>query len=640
MKNENGRRRGIIVGGVSAFITLIYAALAGGLIGRFFSSYGKHDRELKSGLIMSATREGSHVSSTVKRAKFGIAEQFSGSFILHIWKRIVRFLLGCSMRFYGSFTFVFGVYSALIYLLKRFAFVNDTSDIAHLIFAVMCAVISVPMLISRKPLAQTLLESRAGSFLVVRIFGIPSESLLVAPAKHGESYNISIVMGLVLGTATYFIEPWALCIFAAVPVAVAMILSNPEIGVLLSVACIPFVGLTSAPEELLTSLVLLYSVAYGLKLICGRRTVQMGIYELILLIFGLLIFVSGRISVGEMGGEDRSVPMLIMIIGSFVALNLIRTEAWIRRCGIAFIGASIVTSAVIMWQFVAANSTAAEMGRVVFIGLTQGFFVSKDALAAYFIVSCMVTVAMMPSTVTTRAKIVALVGILMNVCALAAIGSFSGCVGLLVALIVYSLIVSRKTLPVLFICGMAIVLAFLLVPSLGRTLSVLFAPVDMELAATVTVWQGTMRMLAATLLMGIGVNAFERVYPVFAIAGSENAQNCASFLLRLLCDVGIVGTVVFCTLTVLFAKNCFEHIMTENDRRARLFTVGGLCAVCGMLAQSVFFDMWSDPAVFYMFWIVTALVCANIRQRRTEMDRQRNLAGNSESAATVELVLE
>ena len=235
MKNGNGKRSGLIVGSIGAFVAWIYASLSCGLIGRFFSSYKKHDSELRGSFLMSVIGEGSHVSSVLRRARFGIAEQFSGSFMLHLWKRIMSFLLGCRMRFYGSFAFVFGVYSGLIYLLKRFAFESDTSNFAHIMFAVLLVVLSLPMLISRKPLAETLLESRAGSFIVLHILGIPREALLVPPAKHGESYNISIVIGLVLGTLTYFVHPILIGILLIAPVAVALVLSHPEIGVLLSV---------------------------------------------------------------------------------------------------------------------------------------------------------------------------------------------------------------------------------------------------------------------------------------------------------------------------------------------------------------------------------------------------------------------
>ena len=166
------------------------------------------------------------------------------------------------------------------------------------------------------------------------------------------------------------------------------------------------------------------------------------------------------------------------------------------------------------------------------------------------------------------------------------------------------------------------------------------APVKESIGEKVSIWQGGMRIVTVSLLAGVGVGAFDRIYPAFAVAGREGAENSASFLIRLLCDVGQVGTLIFCAVMILFAKRCFEHISADSNRTSQLFIIGGFCAVVGVLAQSVFFDTWSDLGIFYMFWTVIAVTLAYTRQRRAEMDRQANAVQNSESAAAIELVLE
>lgn len=641
MKKNGEKRTSIISGGIRAFMAWIYTMLAGGLIGRFFTTYKKHDRALKEGMIMSAVGGRSRISSVIRKTRFGIAEQFSGSSILRGWKRVIRFLLGCRTRFYGSFTFVFGVYTLLVYMVKRFALDADTSDVSYVYCALLLILISLPLLAGRRSLAYTLLESRAGHFIVTDLLGIPEESLQIPPSKHGESYNIAIIIGLLLGTATYFVNPWLLGILAAIPVAVALILAYPEIGVLLSVFFIPFYGITPLPEGLLVFWVFLFTMAYGIKLICGRRTVKVGFYELLLLIFGVFIFFCGRISLGGERSADVATSMLILLLGSFVAINLMRTETWIKRCGLTVVCSSLIASALVIWQLVVELSLAENgAGLLMFGGSTLPFFTSEDALAAYFVMASMVCVAMLPTVKTARAKLIILTVIAMNICAMAfGLESFSGLIGIAVALLVYSFAVSKKTLPTVLIIGGAVCMVLVFFPSYARELEALMAPVKESIGEKISIWQGGMRIVTASLLAGIGVGAFDKIYPAFAVAGSEGAENSASFLIRLLCDVGLVGTLVFCIVMVLFAKRCFEHISVENDRPSRLFLIGGFCAIIGVLAQSVFFDTWSDLGIFYMFWTVMAITLAHTRQRRAEMDRQANAAQNSESAAAIELVL-
>jgi hypothetical protein len=104
-----------------------------------------------------------------------------------------------------------------------------------------------------------------------------------------------------------------------------------------------------------------------------------------------------------------------------------------------------------------------------------------------------------------------------------------------------------------------------------------------------------------------------------------------------LCDVGIVGVIIFAILIILFAQNCFEYLSISKDRASSVLTVGGICAVVSMLSQGMFFDVWSNFGMFYLFWFVIAITFACTRNGRAELEREKGTTIYNAKAASIDL---
>ncbi len=616
---------------------MIYSMAMNGFFGRLMTSYSKVNGIFKSSASVSLVGNGSQTASFVRRIRFKIAELFDKSAMLYLWRRIAAFFVGCRIRFYGSFTVIFAIYTALIYLVKRYAFSVNYSDNSYLLCAILLFIMSLPMLASRKTVAQILTESHSGHFIVKDFLGIPEEKLDVEPAKHGDSYNIAIVAGLLTGTLTYFVNPVLVLLLMITLLVIALVLTYPEIGVVLVSLLLPFLSITGSDGTSLYFIITLYSFGYFIKLLRGKRILKVDIYDFVMLIFGAVLLFGGIVSVGGEASASTAYRMFILTVGSFVALNLLRTANWIKRCAIAIFCSAFTVSLIMLWQFFAKIAkTGMELS--VFDGSPIPFFDSREALSAYLLMAFAITLSSLPMLKSKKARFVVGIGALCMLGTIVSVACKSAIVGAVLAILVYFVITRKKTVTFL-ISSFSILLyaCFMLPVRFINGIAAAFKSMMIFFWRAVSVWQGTMGIILASFFGGIGVDAFSAVYPRFSLAGSEGASETSSLLLRILCDVGIVGIIVFAIVLLLFLQNCFEYIKSAKDK-SRLVVAGGLCGIIGVLCQSFFFDIWSNMGIFYAFWLVMTVTVAAIRVGKSEHERNKHLVVQNDSRASVDLL--
>ncbi len=624
----------------SAFVAWIYAMAAGGLFGKIFTSYSKINEFFKSSLSVALIGNGSRAAKEIRKLRFSVAELFEESAMLYLWRRIALFLVGCRVRFYGSFTFIFGIYTGLVYLLKRYAFPLNYADDNYILIAAILILLSLPMLLSKKTVAATLTESRAGNFIVSEFLGIPKKKLDIAPAKHGDSYNIAIVFGLVFGSLTYFVSPIVVIMVLFAFVAVALVLSYPEIGVLMTSLLLPFFSFSSDREGFLLGLVSLYSFGYFIKLLRGKRIIKINAYDFLMLAFGAVILFGGPFGIAGDAGMASARMMATLLVGAFVALNLIRTADWLRRCGFAVLASSFAVSLLIIFSYVIDKASAIR-----FIAELSGslpselvFFGGIDDAASYLVMAFGVALAILNLTSNGKVRFLVWIGAISMPAAVLALGSKVGFFGMAVTFVSYCVITRRKTTGVMLAGSAGLAYAAFMIPSdMLRGVYDLLDSFVISLWRTVSVWQGAIGAALTALFVGAGVDSFNVVYPRLAFAGSETVAEASSLVINILCELGVVGVILFSLVIFLFVQNCFEYIKRPVDRASSLMTSGGLCAVIGVLASGMFYDVFSDNGIFFMFWILCSFTVACIRIGRAEAQRTADIMSANENAATLDI---
>ena len=633
MKNSGEKRGSVIARGFRRFNAWLYAMTVSGFFGKIFTSYTPVNNLMKQSYAVSLVGGSSKLASLLRRLRFRIAGLFDQSAFLYLWRRITSFLIGCRLRFYGSFFMAFGVYTGLMHLIKRLAFPAAKADNSYLLCATVLVLCSLPMILSRKTLAYVLAESRMGNFIVTKLLGISEQKLKVAPTKHSENYNFAIVAGLFFGALTYFVDPLSLLFLFAELLITALIFSYPEIAALLICVMLPF-----STEKELSSLAWIFVFSYFLKLLRGKRILKIEVFDLALLIFGAVVLFGGTISIGGEGSMSSALISITALLACFVTLNVLRTDAWVKRCGFSLFASSFLLSVFLLCYFFTKKIGLDVFSDNLFFSKEYLFLGNERSISMLLSVSLILTVSLIRSLSAKKEKTVFGIGAIMMLANIILMGDGVAIFGMLVGSVVYFMIAKKTTVTTFALLSGSAVYAFFVIPeAFSKKVLMFFDGLVSALSATVDVWQGHFRIVVAALFGGVGINAFEKLYPMFSTTGIEASGGTDSLLLRVLCDVGIVGVIIFAILIILFAQNCFEYLSISKDRASSVLTVGGICAVVSMLSQGMFFDVWSNFGMFYLFWFVIAITFACTRNGRAELEREKGTTIYNAKAASIDL---
>ena len=531
----------------------------------------------------------------------------------------------------------FGVYTGLVYFIKPFIEKSAEGDPLYLVWGAAFVFASFPMLFTTKSLAQALSTSTFGHFLVFDVFGIPDEKLALPLSKYGDSYSVAIFVGLVIGSISYFFSPIYVLVAIGVFVAIALIMTSPEIGVVASLALLPLFS-TEKGEKALVLLVLLYTFSYFVKLLRGKRIIRFGISDLLLLIFCFFLALSGWVNVWN---TDESVAFraVFIIVGCFVAGNLMNTKIWQRRCVMALVYSGFFTSVALLWQrcvpsvneIFGLNIDGAVIEKTMLFG-------NSDHLAMFLIFSLVMTMTLIyrGEGIKHRASVALMVS-----CIGLAIFLASSLIELLVclaALIVFFMIISRKTITVGAFAVVTVPSVLLILN--GKVLSGALAFLDLTpdpSSSMAKVWDGSFDLIRSSYFLGLGDGGFAQVYPVYANAGFEDSANAGAFYLSLLCETGILGFLLVSAVVFLFFKNGFGFLKLNVGKDKKAFIAGAVSAVSGMLIQSLFCDFFGDANLLYLLFATFCIVFSSIRTGCDEINKYKIEKVNTEYASSVEL---
>ena len=623
-------------------INAVYDCLRDGFFGRLMTAYPAEEKMFRKGIIGSFFSKRGVFAFWVRRFRLRLSEFFEKSALLEIGLKRATYLLGCSLRVYGIFLFTFGAYTILIHYIKFYAFSSESLNPATVMYGIVSIVLAIPMIGSRYTVAELLQKGLISHLLLIDTFGIPEDRFDIARVKSGGRYNYALLLGMIVGVMTFFISPRHLILFLLGLLVVAVIMSYPEVGVLALIALTPFMSYSDGVFRALEFGIALTAVAYLGKLIRGKRVIRFSLIDTLVLLLGVLLWLSGVVSVGGEEAGRQVGHLCLFLLMYFMIVNLIRTPAWLHRAMLAAIGSASVLALLGIFQYlnkgqgapISTSAFAAEWMRVTSI------FEHSAAFSAYLLLLLPFVAAVWVTAVGGKSKFVALGCTVMFIASMIFTWSKGAWIGALVALLIFFLIYSRKTACWLVLFGFTIpVWTSLLPQDLMRRLFNIADMTDPAVYQRVLTWRGTIRMLKNHPLGGIGYGAssFREVYPRYSLSGLAQAQQADQLYLSLMSAFGMVGFLVFLILIVVFSQHCFSYITDASENYSRTFVAAGFSAIIGALVMGYGYDIWADYTVFLTFFTVLALTCAYVRAGVLIRTRNQDVSGIDVSHAHVDL---
>ena len=608
---KSNKQSGIILTSYRKFINWLYLTISTGLIGRFFTAYSKEENKLQSGMLAGIFKRFKNLSFILRRITRGIAYQFEKSILLTAIKRLISWLISRQIKFYGTYIFSFGVYSVLSYVLKRFFIENVKIEYFDVIAGSVLIVVSLPMLFSAKPLCELLKKSVFMHAILIETFGIPDESFSQSETTKTEKYALPFLIGIISGIITYFFGSVVIIVGLTALIAMTMIIMSPEIGVLCVALLTPLFSHNQDFIMVINIFVLVTAISYMLKLLRGKRTIQLRLLDLIVLLFGILVLFGGIVSVGAEVSKEYAYNLCTLMLSYFLIVNLIKTKEWMFRCTATIVSSVVFVSLIGLLIRLFNHLYVIDLSfSTKFVPLLISLFNNSLILALMLVIVLPYTLSFLFSLQNIRAKVSVFLVNCFMIAAIISTGSALVIYTMIATLFVFFIIYTKKSVFAFLMIPVAIPFVTLFLPN--KILRIFTDVFDLSAPATnstIQTLQGSLKMIWNNIFggNGVGTTAFQNVFPLYASPTTETAGGVPSLLLRVLSELGVSALLVFIFIIILFYQHSFEHLRAPYDHRFKSLMVSSVAAFSGMLFAGLFFDLWSDNGIFWIFWVLVAL---------------------------------
>ena len=575
--------------------------------------------------------EPSPVKNPVRKIKKAIITRCENGIIIKRIKKLADNILSANLSTIGVFFVSVGFYSSLVYFLKVYILKNPETMMIDLIIGAGLTGVSVFLIIfGRQSLYDSLYGSSICNALLFKFLGFSErkekekEKEKQGSQTESASQNlrktniICFFIGMMLGILTYFMPPLNLCIAIVGIVGIYAILCYPEAGFLAFLFAVPFLP---AGNLVITGAApcILISGCYFLKLIRGKRTFSFEIFDLFVMIFCILIFSSGAVSVSKTGSIKPALIYLCFTLIYFTGVNIIRSkEMIIRAVSVLMFSGFLVAAYGVYQNFTGVgNQTWQDTDMFSNIaGRVVSTFGNPNVLAEYLIMIIPFAIVSMVLARRARSRMPYIIYIIFTVLCLVYTWSRGSWLGIIFSSLVLLIIINRKV--IVAYVGMLFLVPFAPVV-LPETIIQRFITIgdiaDSSTSYRVSIWQATVKLIKDYIVegIGVGIEAFKLVYPGYALAGIEGAPHSHSLYLQVCVEYGAVGLLIFIFIIFFFMQYCFTALKKANEKYLKLLIAAGGCAIVGFLLNGFTDYVWYNYRVYLMFWLIVSITVAVCR---------------------------
>ena len=467
------------------------------------------------------------------------------------------------------------------------------------------------LVFSGKNVAYAVYHSKILYALLFDFLGI--RVVEVAEAANSEiktGWNPPFVFGMLFGLASVVIDPTEILLAIFFFSVVAVVMSSPEAGIILTCLGLPFSGTLQ-----LVALICLTMISYIFKLICGRRVFRLQPLDLTVIVFLLFVIFGGIFTMDDTSFPKMAVFVCFMSV-YFVIKNIISSPDLVKRCLYALVLSSAIVSAVGIYQNYFGEISAQWHDVFVFSeirGRVVSTFGNPNVLGEFLILIFPITLGLMASAKKANERFVLFASALLSCCCLLFTWSRGAWLGCIVATAMF-LCVSSKYFFTAGLLSLPVVGTFAFLLSDSAIVQRLTNFGDSSTSYRLNIWRGVLRMLEDVGLFGIGIGegAFGRVYPIYAPTGVEAAPHSHSLYLQITVEMGIFALLFFLIFIFMFTQFSFGFCKNALNRSNKLLCMGIFSGIAALLIQGMTDYVWYNYRIFLLFWIIVGLGVAHV----------------------------
>lgn len=618
----------IIVRTLDKFGSYLYKKLGSGVYSYAFGSYDDMCETFDNGVIGSAQ------SGKRKKLLCTLGESIEQSMYVRTIARMMKYLSRLSMRVIGVFLMSAGAFSIVSQLLMYLAW-KDSGHLVGTVVSLLLMLCSIPLFFSKRALCTVVYDSAVFGIMARSFCGFSERSFKVEGTACGRK-TAAFIFGLVFGIFACFINPLILLLLIAAVTGAYIVLLHPECGYHLMLFILPFLIILPHPSILLAGLAIYTSFCFIIKLIRGKRYFKFELLDIFVICFMAVMFLGGIVSYGGMQSVMAASIYTALMLGYFLTVAIVNSKEELKRsAGIASFSLLLV-SVYGLYQNFTGNISAEWIDQEMFDsieGRVVSTFENPNMLGLYLILLLPMLAAGFIGEKNWWKKPGFILSFAAGAACLIYTWARGAWLGFLFSAAVFMLMWNRRTMGVLIAGVLALPVA---IPFFPKSIVSRFASIgnltDTSTNYRVYIWRGTVNMLSDYWLTGIGVGeqAFNRIYPYYSFAGIEKAPHAHNLFLQLFIEVGIFGFALFVALMICLFQSGFSLAKHGEDKEVRLIGCGALCGTLAALVQGMTDYVWYNYRVFFMFWLVIGITAA-ARRIDADMRRRRRQMGGEHS---------
>ncbi|MCG8499146.1 MAG: O-antigen ligase family protein [Firmicutes bacterium] len=544
-----------------------------------------------------------------------------GSILWRSLSGLFNNLLTVSVRVFGLMLLAFTLTEGILWMLLR---ANNLKGIA--LRAVLLG-LSFGLIWLNRSVAAFYRGSKMMQFAAG--FFTPSESGIPGvedEAKRAESPGLrasnvrekikitAVVIGVLLGILG-FVLPFSsfVKVVGAVGVAIA-ILWKVEIGVFLVVAFTPF----SPGTMPLVGLVLLCALSLGIRLLTDSKfnLTYSPLDTFILLFTGAVIY--GSVTSFAFQNSTKIALVYVAFILFYILLvNTIKTKRQLYGLVVLLVLSALLVGLYGIYQYYfGVPTTQSWIDEEMFEDLKVRVYATwenPNVLGEYLVILIPIALALFWTAKKWIYRLIygGITAVLL-LCMLFTLSRGSW-LGLILALGIFAVLRDRR-LVVLGVIGI-LILPFVLPASFIDRFSSIGNLQDTSTNYRVSIWIGSLKIIGDYWPSGIGLGAeaFSKIYPRYALAGAAFALHAHNFYLQILVETGVVGLLSFLLVIFIFYKNVLASYWKTKDYFLSTFMVALSAGMAGYLLNGLFDNIWYNYRMVLFFWTMIALGMIAVR---------------------------
>ena len=377
--------------------------------------------------------------------------------------------------------------------------------------------------------------------------------------------------------------------------------------------CAIVFGIPILPTMLLVLLCLGTYIVYMMNLFLGRvKTAKTSLVSICLGLFGVCIIYGSFTSYNFPKALMVMAVFLVFMGIFFVARDVIDTDEKLNLVLLVMIGTGVWIALYAIFQYI----TGVEMDKAwvdaeSFDIQTRAYatFSNPNVLGEYLIIIGSLAAGMIWKTRRWTWKIF-YAGCFAVLCVgLLATNSRGAMLGLILAAGLFVLLAEKRLIP-LGIAGLA-AMPFVLPASLWSRLISSITMSDSSSLYRMSIYKAGMDMIDHYSLTGIGMDAFNEIYPLFSYEAA-NAYHVHNLFLQTFIELGIVGFAILILLVIFFFQRSYSAMgrMPFRFRALQAAVFGGFA---GILLQGMTDHIWFDYSIMLLFWCFMGIGMASAR---------------------------